>query len=101
MSDPLMAVLAVVLIVGTVLLGVGALAWLGARAAVRPADQRTVRRVARASIIFGVFMLGFHAGAIVYGAGINWLQLFTAIMLIVQGVSMLRNLRQHETNRSA
>jgi hypothetical protein len=59
------------------------------------------RRVAKAIVVLGVFALGFRFGAVVYGADIDWLELFVSSGLMVAGLLQLRELRKERTHKSA
>jgi hypothetical protein len=92
-GDPLGALLAAVAIVGVVMLGVVLVAWLGVRYSTRPPSERTMRRLARLNIAFGLLAILFAAVAWALGAGLYWfVGLVQGPLFILLGWSQLRQL---------
>lgn len=91
--DPVLALVVTLVTVGIVLVGIGALAYFGQRAAVRPASPRWIRRLAYATAAFGFFGLGYATAAAVTGADIPWLIVIQCVVLLVMSASWLRDVR--------
>jgi hypothetical protein len=101
MADYGIALLAIGVVVGIVLLGVAGVAYLGMRYGLRGPSTATRRRLASAEIALGALMLAYLAVALAFGGGFAWvLGVIQGPLLILLGWAQLRDLKT-STQRAA